>query len=382
MFIPQFEVENGALREANKQREAQVEELKQQLLGNDPPAFEQKGGGGGGGVPRSPGEARRLSSLTFGCFQVKAKSPQVLTGPEPSQRTLSSQESEGQNGKASFAPRAYLQYVLSPVGGAHLFAGRRRLSGSSGTDAEAQTPEPTPEDGGVPETPAEESRGPGPEGVGGAGGRKSGHGGEGPESRRASSDTCVTASDDSSSLFDLDVQPGFAPRRPSAGGPGGRRQDAGGGGAKLEDSEELRQRFQSQNLDSSSSSSEPNTPSPILTPALTPKRPNPPQDLRDNPASPKQPRLRPAGAGLAKKHLSQPPISSEAARGQTRNALSMLRPFTPPETDADREPEVVMETCSDAPRALPITQAALPLPSPPTPPLHRLPSWVRFANWE
>lgn len=35
---------------------------------------------------------------------MKAKNPQVLTGPEPSQRTLSSQESEGQDehGKASY----------------------------------------------------------------------------------------------------------------------------------------------------------------------------------------------------------------------------------------------------------------------------------------
>lgn len=177
--------------------------------------------------------------------------------------------------------------------------------------------------------------------------------------------------------------------RESSGGVMGGCQDRGGQvpRTKLEDSEELNKRFQSQNLDSSSSSSEPNTPSPILTPALTPKRPNPPQDLRDNPASPKQPRLRtPAGAGLAKKHLSQPPISSEATHGQTRNALSMLRPFKPPETDVDHEQEVVMETCPDPPQVLPISQAALPLaPSPgssdssapPTPPLHRLPSWVR-----
>lgn len=123
LFILQFEVENGALREANRQQDAQVEELKKQLQGSDllvktkaalrgcvevtapfrpdsPAAFEQKRGG----APHCPGEAQRLSSLTFGCFQVKAKNPQVLTGPEPSQRTLSSQESEGQNGKASYVP--------------------------------------------------------------------------------------------------------------------------------------------------------------------------------------------------------------------------------------------------------------------------------------
>lgn len=215
---------------------------------------------------------------------------------------------------------------------------------------------------------------------------------------RACSDAYLTASDDSSSLFDFDLQrtepPSFSLQQSSVGVPGGREgQDRGEEvhRTKLEDSEELNKRFQSQNLDSSSSSSEPNTPSPILTPALTPKRPNPPQDLRDTPASPKQPRLRtPAGIGLAKKHLSQPPISSEATHGQTRNALSMLRPFRPPETDADHEQVVVMETCTDTPEALPISQAALPLPSspimsdssaPPTPPLHRLPSWVRIIKY-
>lgn len=46
----------------------------------------------GRGVLWEPGEAQRLSSLTFGCFQVRGKNPQVLTGPAPSQRTLSTQE--------------------------------------------------------------------------------------------------------------------------------------------------------------------------------------------------------------------------------------------------------------------------------------------------
>lgn len=57
--------------------------------------------GGAGGVRCCPGEAQRLSSLTFGCFQVKAKNSLVLTGPQPSQRSLSSPENEGQgpNGK-------------------------------------------------------------------------------------------------------------------------------------------------------------------------------------------------------------------------------------------------------------------------------------------
>lgn len=268
--------------------------------------------------------------------------------------------------------------VFTPFGCLYRLAEELKLPASSGTNTEAQKPELAL----------------GSEDVGAGGGRKSrgGDGGDGPEFSRACSDAYLTASDDSSSLFDFDMQrperPSFSLRRSSVGVMGG-RQDRGEEvhRTKVEDSEELNKRFQSQNLDSSSSSSEPNTPSPVLTPALTPKRPNPPQDLRDNPASPKQPRLRtPAGAGLAKKHLSQPPVSSEATHGQTRNALSMLRPFRPAETDPDHQQEVVMETCTDTPQVLPISQAALPLPSspkmsdssaPPTPPLHRLPSWVR-----
>lgn len=62
------------------------------------PALEQKTGAAGGGLLSKPGEAQRLSSLTFGCFQVRGKNPQVLTGPAPSQKTLSTQpegETEG-----------------------------------------------------------------------------------------------------------------------------------------------------------------------------------------------------------------------------------------------------------------------------------------------
>lgn len=238
---------------------------------------------------------------------------------------------------------------------------------------------------------------------------------------RPGSEAYMTASDDSSSLFDDDMQraerPAFSHLGLIAGLLGDGKEEEETHGAKLEDctSDELNKRFQSQSLDSSSSSSEPNTPSPILTQALTPKRPNPPQDPRDNPASPKQPRLRtPTGFGLsvalAKKHLSQPPISTEAAHGQSRNALSMLRPLRPQETDLDQEQQVGMETGRETPPRFPPSSQTLlafpPLPAlpappepgteqsterpdcdssvpgskPPTPPLHRLPSWVRMSS--
>lgn len=239
------------------------------------------------------------------------------------------------------------------------------------------------------------------------------------ELSRPGSEAYLTASEDSNSLFDDDMQRpercGFHLLRASDGIQGGCKEvEKQTHKAKLEDctSEELNKRFQSQRLDSSSSSSEPNTPSPILTPALTPKRPNPPQDQRDNPASPKQPCLRmPAGfrlnVSLAKKHLSQPPISTEAAHGQTRNALSMLRLFQPQETGLDQEQEVGMEMGRDTPSDVPPSSQATPIHpplqnsfehgtemslerqdcnisahgnKPPTPPLHRLPSWVGMSS--
>uniref|UniRef100_A0A672T9D8 Pleckstrin homology, MyTH4 and FERM domain containing H2 n=1 Tax=Sinocyclocheilus grahami TaxID=75366 RepID=A0A672T9D8_SINGR len=246
--------------------------------------------GPGGPVQPSVGEAQRLSSLTFGCFQIRGKSPQVLTGPEPAQKSVS---------------------TLPDREPTHTDC--RRPSAGQKTDMIS---------------------------------------------------TYHTASDDSNS----------------------EKVDAEDGS-----SDELNKRFQSQCLDSSSSSSDTNTPSPILTPALTPKRPTPSRDSQDTPASPKQPRLRNPNAftvslALAKKHLSQPPLYSEAAHGRTRNAFSMLRPLRPQETDMDQEQKMETgerECVPDVPPAeVPPEEhetldssAAVPGSKPPTPPLHRLPSW-------
>ncbi|KAG7229889.1 hypothetical protein INR49_009606 [Caranx melampygus] len=356
-----------------QEKEEVIAQLEQQLE-------EQEKSSSGRGVLCRPGEAQRLSSLTFGCFQVRGKNPQVLTGPAPSQRTISTQgeteardETEDHSASESLGDNA-----CGP-----------EIQGAFSSTLEGQ-------------------------GAGGGGEGMIGGGVCGLELSRPGSETYLTASDDSSSLFDDDMQRperhGFSLLGPSDGIQGGCKEgEEQTHGAKLEDctSEELNKRFQSQRLDSSSSSSEPNTPSPILTPALTPKRPNPPQDQRDNPASPKQPCLRmPAGfrlnVSLAKKHLSQPPISTEAAHGQTRNALSMLRLFQPQETDLDQEQEVGMETGRDTPPDVPPSSQATtthpplqtssepgtemslerqdcnisaPGNKPPTPPLHRLPSW-------
>ncbi|KAK2922223.1 pleckstrin homology domain-containing family H member 2 isoform X1 [Channa argus] len=384
--LSEFEVENAELKETNKNQEAQILELQKQVQ-----AFEQKCGGGQG-VICQPGEAQRLSSLTFGCFQVRGKNPQVLTGPTPSQRTLSTQgETESRH---KTVEKSSKQTAPSETDGEIQGAARTGLLDNASSESVGEN-----ESGSV-------SRGGDCEARGGVCGL---------EFSRPGSETYLTASDDSSSLFDDDMQRAEQPTFSHLGSSDGTLGDCkecteGAHRVKLEDctSEELNKRFQSQRLDSSSSSSEPNTPSPILTPALTPKRPNAPQDPKDNPASPKQPRLRTLGGfglmnvSLAKKHLSQPPISSEAAHGKTRNALSMLRPLRPQETDIDQEQEVGMETGRGTqPQVLPRSQAtptktswetspksakdtspekpecdsSAPGSKPPTPPLHRLPSW-------
>uniref|UniRef100_A0A8B9LQY0 Pleckstrin homology domain containing, family H (with MyTH4 domain) member 2 n=1 Tax=Astyanax mexicanus TaxID=7994 RepID=A0A8B9LQY0_ASTMX len=204
------------------------------------------------------------------------------------------------------------------------------------------------------------------------------------ELSRPTSEAYLTASDDSSSLFDDDMQRAECPTLclPGVDTPAKLNSH---GKANSEDvcSDDLNKRFQLQCLNSSSSSSEANSLTPILTTALTPKRPTPSQDPQDTPASPKQPRLRTENSfnvslALAKKHLSQPQMCSEVAHGRSRNAISMLRPLKPQETDLDQDQEMeTSEETSEAPADEQKT-SDVPVPGnkPPTPPLHRFPSWV------
>uniref|UniRef100_A0A8C0ZD49 Pleckstrin homology, MyTH4 and FERM domain containing H2 n=1 Tax=Cyanistes caeruleus TaxID=156563 RepID=A0A8C0ZD49_CYACU len=176
-------------------------------------------------------------------------------------------------------------------------------------------------------------------------------------------------------------------------------------------SDELNKKFQSQRLDYSSSSSEANTPSPILTPALTPKHPilatsagsqgTTPSDFPSNLPHPKlrTPNVFSLNSVLAKKHLSQPQLSSDRMFGRNRNAISMIRPWRPQETDIDlvdgEETGILekMEICCDEgvftydcteaqdaeAQELCDTMKKGTSNKPPTPPLHRFPSWVKLS---
>uniref|UniRef100_A0A9J7X6A1 Pleckstrin homology, MyTH4 and FERM domain containing H2 n=1 Tax=Cyprinus carpio carpio TaxID=630221 RepID=A0A9J7X6A1_CYPCA len=361
--LNEFDIENASLRVINQQQEAEIQDLRRRLQAKEPTL------GSCGPVQPIVGEAQRLSSLTFGCIQIRGKSPQVLTGPEPAQKSVSTlpdrepthtdrRRPSADSGMKQDCPETECVGRCSKAGLVDevitLSCGVSSVLSNSASEGERSV-------------------------FGGL------------RFSRPTSETYHTASDDSSSLFDDDMQrvdysslclPGT--RSPS-------KRDSEKVDAEDGSSDELNKRFQLQCLDSSSSSSDTNTPSPILTPALTPKRPTPSRDSQDTPASPKQPRLRNPNAftvnlALAKKHLSQPPLYSEAAHGRTRNAFSMLRPLRPQETDMDQEKKMetgVRECVPDVPPAEvspeePETldaSAAVPGSKPPTPPLHRLPSW-------
>uniref|UniRef100_A0A4W4FBF3 Pleckstrin homology domain containing, family H (with MyTH4 domain) member 2 n=1 Tax=Electrophorus electricus TaxID=8005 RepID=A0A4W4FBF3_ELEEL len=290
-----------------------------------------------GPVLAAPGQVQRL---TYGCVHVPAKSPRVLSG-----LAMKLQSPEG------------------PASKMH----------ESEEEGEVEALDASP--GGISSVPSDAA--------GGCGG---------PEVGRPASEAYLTASDDSSSLFDDDLQRAecLAFCTP---GPDGTGRAKGHDMADLKDgpSDELNRRFRSHGLTSLTSSNKASTPSPVLTSAPTPKRPTPSQE--GTPASPKQPRLRTPNAfsvnmALAKKHLSQPPPCSDAAHGRSRNAISMLRPLKPQETDLDQEPE--METGEPALPVGPLntlaergktSDASAAGSKPPTPPLHRFPSWVSVTSF-
>ncbi|XP_035255457.1 pleckstrin homology domain-containing family H member 2 [Anguilla anguilla] len=387
--LHELEVENGSLRETNQQQSSQILDLQKRVQ-----EMEQKRAGT---AQPKPGEAQRLSSLTFGCFQVRAKSPQVLTGPEPARRTISTQQAGGEPAEATASPQSTTDKTT------------KQNSGSAGGDVDSRGQRsglPGQGEGGSEKRCGSGRGGDGSseeEGEGGGRGRveslrvssalssaasDGGGSGAGLRYSRAGSETYLTASDDSSSLFDDDMQRAERPQLRLQGGAEGAGQ-AGGGrgktGAKNDSfSDDLNKRFQSQRLDSSSSSSEATIPSP----ALSPKHPAPlSEQSAPAPPSAALPKLRTPSAftvsvALAKKHLSQPSLSNDSAHGRNRNAISMLRPLRPQETDLDQDQDTdtARERPNDTPTAgedleSPESPGMVPGSKPPTPPLHRFPSW-------
>nr|XP_023660152.1 pleckstrin homology domain-containing family H member 2 isoform X1 [Paramormyrops kingsleyae]XP_023660153.1 pleckstrin homology domain-containing family H member 2 isoform X1 [Paramormyrops kingsleyae] len=365
--LHELEVENGTLRETNQLQGTQIAELQKQVQ-----ALERKKA-----TQPKPGEAQRLSSLTFGCFQVRANSPQVITGPEPCRRTVSTRQ-DGKDAEDSAHSDKSTKQTLASPGNDYDTKGHKLVQASAADGGSDKMSSSTKWSEGTP------LRQGSPENDGVARGGTAGSEARGLHFSRPGSETYHTASDDSSSIFDDDLQRSDNPDFRFQVSAGAAMARGGWGTERAEcnsSSEELNKRFQSQRLDSSSSS-ETNTPSPNL--ALTNAAKHPGPGTSAPPAPTKKPPLKlctpDVSAALAKKHLSQPPPSSESPHGRTRNAISVLRPLQPQETDLDCEQDV--EMARDGPSSTagveiesPTSPAWVPGSKPPTPPLHRFPSW-------
>ncbi|XP_036291055.1 pleckstrin homology domain-containing family H member 2 isoform X2 [Pipistrellus kuhlii] len=414
--LNELELENQNLRLINQNQTEEIRTIQSKLQ-------EVQGKKSSSVSTPKLSEGQRLSSLTFGCFLSRARSPpQVVKSEEMSK--IPSKEPEFTEAKDIEEMEIPEKSVDNHV---------------QGNNRGQRTPGPTPcgseqnrksrtsfaTEGGT----SQNSGAPGSdwssdEEDGSKGRAKSRYTStlsshtseEGAQCSRMGSETYLTASDDSSSIFEEET---FGIKRLEHKKLYSWQQEAqwkaqnslllGKGNpesSKKEhdsSSDELNKKFQSQRLDYSSSSSEPNTPSPILTPALTPKHPNllpgrgtqlvpssnlPPPKLRI-------PNVFSISVALAKRHLSQPQLSSDRMFGTNRNAISMIRPLRPQETDLDLvdgdSPEVLenMDTsgddglfsydslespCSDDQESCDSAKKAA-CSKPPTPPLHRFPSW-------
>ncbi|XP_047378556.1 pleckstrin homology domain-containing family H member 2 isoform X2 [Sciurus carolinensis] len=411
----QLELENQNLRLINQNQTEEIKALQSKL---------QEVQGKKSSIVSTPklSEGQRLSSLTFGCFLSRAKSPPHVVKSEEMSK-ISSKEPESTEGKnieemeileksadnqvqenergprtLHQIPRVSEQTRKPRVS----FAMDDDISQNSGAPASDWSSEEEDESKGRSKSRCTS--------------RLSSHTSEeGVPCGRMGSEAYLTASDDSSSVFEEET---FGVKRPEHNKLYSWQQEAqwkahnnllGKGNSesskKEQDSssDELNKKFQSQRLDYSSSSSETTTPSPILTPALMPKHSNslpgkgtqlvssaqvPPPNLRI-------PNVFSISVALTKRHLSQPQLSSDRMFGTNRNAISMIRPLRPQETDLDlvdgESPETLenmdtscedglfccdslesphsdeQETCDSAKKSA--------CGKPPTPPLHRFPSW-------
>ncbi|VTJ51778.1 Hypothetical predicted protein [Marmota monax] len=365
-------------------------------------------------------EGQRLSNLKFGCFLSRAKSPpQVVKSEEMSK--ISSKESESTEGKKTEEMEILEKSVDNSV--QENERGQRTLHK---TPCVSEQNRKTRVSFAMDDNVCKNSEAPGSDwssdeedenketSKSRSMSRLSSHTSEeGVPCGRIGSEAYLTASDDSSSVFEEET---FGVKRPEHKKLYSWQQEAqwkahnnllGKGNSdtskKEHDSDELNKKFQSQRLDYSSSSSETNTPSPILTPALTPKHSNTltgkgTQLVCSSHLSPSRlriPNVFSISVALTKRHLSQPQLSSDRTFGTNRNAISMIRPLRPQETDLDLvdgdSPEILenmdmscedglfcsdsmesthpdeQETCDSAKKAAG--------GKPPTPPLHRFPSW-------
>nr|XP_025848343.1 pleckstrin homology domain-containing family H member 2 isoform X2 [Vulpes vulpes] len=413
--LNELELENQNLRLINQNQTEEIRTIQSKLQ-------EVQGKKSSSVSTPKLSEGQRLSSLTFGCFLSRARSPpQVVKSEEMSK--ISSKEPEFTEGKD------IEEMEIPEKSGENQIQennrGQRTLhqtpcvpEQNQNTRTSFATDGGTSQNSGAPGSDwssDEEDESKGRSKCRYTSTLSSHTSEEGVQCSRMGSEVYLTASDDSSSIFEEET---FGIKRLEHKKLYSWQQEAqwkaqncplikgNSESSKKEhdsSSDELNKKFQSQRLDYSSSSSEANTPSPILTPALTPKHPNslpgrgtqlasssylPPPKLRI-------PNVFSISVALAKRHLSQPQLSSDRMFGTNRNAISMIRPLRPQETDldlVDDDSTDILENmdtscddglfsydslespCSDDQETCDVAKKPA-CSKPPTPPLHRFPSW-------
>ncbi|XP_031213291.1 pleckstrin homology domain-containing family H member 2 isoform X2 [Mastomys coucha] len=412
--LNELEVENQNLRLINQNQTEEIRTIQSKLQ-----ELQEKKMSGVSSP--KPSEGQSLSNLTFGCVLSQAESPPCVVKSEEVSRTASGEPeiTEGRcveemeiaekPGDNQVQENSRSQRKLHEIS----CSSEQNLK----TKASFATDGGTSQNSGVPvsDWSSDEDDGSKGRSKSRCTSTLSSHTSEeGGQCGRLGSEAYLTASDDSSSIFDEETFDGNrlehkklcswqqkAPWQAQSNLAKGSSQS----GVKEQDSssDELNKKFQSQRLDFSSSSSEANTPSPILTTALTPKHPNsfpgkgtslvpppfqPPPKLRI-------PNVFSISMALTKRHLSQPQLCSERMFGMNRNAISMIRPLRPQETNLDVVDDDGVEAVNsmdtgcddglfsyesqDSPNAdaQENGEAAkkASCSKPPTPPLHRFPSW-------
>ncbi|XP_038607130.1 pleckstrin homology domain-containing family H member 2 isoform X2 [Tachyglossus aculeatus] len=414
--LHELEVENHNLRLINQKQTEEMNIIRSKLQGSD------QGKRLSISATQKPTEGQRLSSVTFGCFLSRARSPEHVSKAEEVSQVSSTGSPFGEE---NHIPGVEIPDV-SPSGQApESLSGQRTPQPGFGRVGLAQPVgigggRLTGVDSGPPGSPGPVASGWSSDEDDVSRCRVSGRresalssptSEEGGGFGRTGSEMNLTASDDSGSTFEegglgarrpehrklylwrQEAQRQARDRRARAEGRAGLLGCRGERPGLDSSSDELSRRFQSQRLDYPSASSETTIPSPSGTPALTP---GPSHQL---PAAgsrgigpPAPPRPRAPSSPLARRHLSQPPLSSDRAFGKNRNAISMIRPFQPLETDLDLvdgdgpDAEEAMDTgcgshvsAGDSPEAQDPeaweSAKKAPATKPPTPPLHRCPSW-------
>ncbi|XP_038250567.1 pleckstrin homology domain-containing family H member 2 isoform X2 [Dermochelys coriacea] len=414
--LHELEVENQNLRLINQKQYEEMRTMQsklQEIMGKK-------------NVPstRKPGEGQQLSSLTFGCFLNRARSPQQAIQFDEISKSSCKESELSDEKKIQKTSHAVLAHESNK--------GQRSLQQSSCGSEQNKNARTSYSSKDINSNISKNSCITGSDWSSDEDER----GNKRAKSRRAStvssqtseestrysrigSEMYLTASDDSSSLFE---EESFAAQRSehkklyswqqgsqrkSQTNPLGKsNSEALGRKGQDSSSDELNKKFQSQRLDYSSSSSEANTPSPILSPALISKHPvlTPSTDSQwvtqsnspSNLPPPKlwTPNVFSVSVALAKKHLSQPQLSSDRVSDRNRNAISMVRPLRPQETDidlVDGENTGILEKMeidydgaftydsfeaksAEDQESSDISRKAISN-KPPTPPLHRFPSW-------